>query len=89
MPTYEYQCVSCQHVFDLFQQITAEPVQSCPECGGRVERLMGSGLGVIFKGSGFYETDYKRKTSSQEKTNPKKDGVGDTSKKAAEKKDED
>jgi putative FmdB family regulatory protein len=61
MPTYEYRCNRCGHTFEKFQQITAEPVKRCPECGRRsVERLIGTGAGIIFKGSGFYETDYRR-----------------------------
>lgn len=64
MPTYDYECKKCSHAFELFQQITAKPVKKCPKCGGDVRRLIGSGAGIIFKGSGFYETDYKRKNSS-------------------------
>jgi len=60
MPTYDYECPDCGHTFEKFQSITARPLRKCPECGGRVRRLIGSGAGVIFKGSGFYETDYKR-----------------------------
>ena len=61
MPTYEYECQDCPHTFEKFQAITARPLRKCPECGGKVQRLIGAGAGVIFKGSGFYETDYKRK----------------------------
>ncbi len=61
MPTYDYECRACPHTFEKFQSITAKPLRKCPECGGRVRRLIGAGAGVIFKGSGFYETDYKRK----------------------------
>ena len=64
MPTYDYECAACPHTFEKFQSMTAKPLRKCPECGGRVRRLIGSGAGVIFKGSGFYETDYKRKNSS-------------------------
>ena len=60
MPTYEYKCDHCEHVFDLFQSITAEPVKKCPECKKlKIRRLIGTGAGIIFKGSGFYETDYR------------------------------
>jgi putative FmdB family regulatory protein len=60
MPTYEYQCRACGKRFDLFQPITAAPVRRCPSCGkNKVRRLIGSGAGVIFKGSGFYQTDYR------------------------------
>lgn len=63
MPTYEYECNKCKHKFDYFQSMKDEPLKKCPECGGKVERLMGRGSGIIFKGSGFYETDYKKKCS--------------------------
>ena len=60
MPTYEYQCDACGHEFEKFQSITAPAIRKCPECGKRkVRRLIGTGAGIIFKGSGFYETDYR------------------------------
>lgn len=60
MPTYEYRCGSCGSRFERFQKMTAEPVSVCPECGGEeVERLISSGGGLVFKGSGFYATDYR------------------------------
>jgi len=59
MPTYEYECNSCGHRFERFQAITAPPVKRCPECKKTVRRLLGTGVGVIFKGSGFYTTDYR------------------------------
>jgi len=62
MPTYEYKCNSCNHTFELFQSMTAEPATECPECSGPVKRLIGAGAGIIFKGSGFYCTDYKQPT---------------------------
>lgn len=58
MPTYEYRCTQCEHQFEVFQSIKDEPVKTCPRCGGRVRRLIGGGNGLIFKGSGFYITDY-------------------------------
>ena len=58
MPTYEYECESTGRRFDLFQKITDKPIRRCPECGGKVQRLLGAGAAVIFKGSGFYATDY-------------------------------
>ncbi len=66
MPTYDYECRDCPHTFEKLQAITARPLRKCPECGGKVRRLIGTGAGVIFKGSGFYETDYKRKGSNDE-----------------------
>ena len=65
MPTYEYKCEKCGHEFEVFQFMTEPPVKKCPECGGHVKKLIGKGSGLIFKGSGFYETDYKRKSSSK------------------------
>ncbi len=61
MPTYEYQCRSCAHRFEAFQSITASPLTRCPKCKKKVDRLIGSGAGFLFKGSGFYTTDYRSK----------------------------
>ncbi|MBI2174809.1 MAG: zinc ribbon domain-containing protein [Candidatus Omnitrophica bacterium] len=60
MPTYEYQCQKCKKPHEAFQSITAKPLTRCPKCGGQLKRLLGSGSGFIFKGSGFYITDYRR-----------------------------
>lgn len=60
MPTYEYQCRACEHRFEQFQSMKDAALKKCPECGkSALERLIGLGGGVIFKGSGFYETDYR------------------------------
>jgi putative FmdB family regulatory protein len=59
MPTYEYQCKVCGHRFSRFQSMSDSPVETCPECSGEVRRIIGAGTGVIFKGSGFYATDYR------------------------------
>jgi putative FmdB family regulatory protein len=64
MPTYEYECSACKHTFEEFQSISDPPLKKCPKCGGKVKRMIGVGAGIIFKGTGFYETDYKRKTGS-------------------------
>jgi len=63
MPTYEYECTKCGHTFEAFQSMKDEPLSSCPECRGRVRRLIGGGIGIIFKGSGFYTTDYKKSSA--------------------------
>ena len=72
MPTYEYECEKCGHVFEEYQSISAEPIKVCPkeECHGTVKRLFSPGAGFIFKGSGFYETDYKRKAASNGNNRP-------------------
>ena len=72
MPTYEYECRACGYRFEKFQPITANPIRTCPKCKRRkVRRLIGSGAGILFKGSGFYETDYRsesyRKAAEKEK----------------------
>ena len=59
MPTYDYKCLACDVRFEKFQGITAPALEECPECGGKVKRLIGAGAGLIFKGSGFYTTDYR------------------------------
>jgi putative FmdB family regulatory protein len=66
MPTYEYECLKCEYKFEEFQNMTDEPLKVCPRCGGKLRRLIGAGAGIIFKGKGFYQTDYKS-TSSQHK----------------------
>ncbi len=73
MPTYEYHCTECGFNFEEFQSMAAEPLHVCPKCGGKVRRLISAGGGIIFKGSGFYETDYKHKSwneSSKTKGKP-------------------
>ena len=62
MPTYDYKCSQCQYTFEYFQPMTAEPLTECPKCGGNLKRVIGTGGGTIFKGSGFYQTDYKNKS---------------------------
>lgn len=60
MPTYEYECEACEHAFEEFQSITAAPLKKCPSCGKRkLRRIIGTGAALIFKGSGFYQTDYR------------------------------
>ncbi len=60
MPTYDYRCKKCGHTWELFQSIKAEPIKKCPECGkNQAERVIGPGAAILFKGSGFYLTDYR------------------------------
>ena len=72
MPTYEYECDVCCTHFERFQQMSEEPLKECPKCGGSVKRLIGRGSGIIFKGSGFYATDYA-KDSRKDKAESGKD----------------
>jgi putative FmdB family regulatory protein len=60
MPTYDYRCDACEHEFELFQSIKADPQRKCPRCGkNKLRRLIGPGAAIVFKGSGFYKTDYR------------------------------
>jgi len=75
MPTYEYRCNACDHLWEDFQSIKAPPTKKCPECGkSKAERIISAGGGIIFKGSGFYQTDYrsesyKKGASAEKKAN--------------------
>lgn len=94
MPTYDYVCDACEHQFELFQSITASPKRTCPECGRRkLRRLIGPGAAIVFKGSGFYQTDYRsesyKKAAAAEKNGGSKGDAKSSSKggpKKAEKK---
>jgi putative FmdB family regulatory protein len=75
MPTYEYKCEACGHAFENFQSMTSAPIRKCPVCGkNKVKRLIGTGAGLIFKGSGFYITDYRsdayKKSAKDESPKP-------------------
>ena len=75
MPTYDYECAKCGK-YEKFQKMSDEPMKTCPKCGGKVHRLIGGGSGIIFKGTGFYDTDYKKKSGSKDEsdcTAPKSD----------------
>lgn len=89
MPTYEYECKKCNRVFDVFQSITDKPLQKCPKCKCPVRRLIGRGAGIIFKGSGFYQTDYRsehyRKRAAEEKKSAEPAAAAKTEKSAAKK----
>ena len=66
MPTYDYQCTGCEHAFEAFQSITAAPLKKCPECGkNKLRRLIGTGAALLFKGEGFYITDYRSESYKQ------------------------
>lgn len=82
MPTYDYMCESCEYEFEQFQSITAKPLRKCPKCGKReLKRLIGTGAGVIFKGSGFYQTDYRSESYKKAQESDKKTTDKDTTKK--------
>ena len=72
MPTYDYKCLDCNYTFEQFQRISEESLSICPKCGGRIKRLIGAGSTPIFKGSGFYQTDYKNKGKKTENKTPEK-----------------
>ena len=82
MPTYEYICESCGCEFERFQSITARPLRKCPECGkSTLKRLVGTGAGIIFKGSGFYQTDYRSESYKKAEQSEKKAAETDKPKK--------
>ena len=87
MPTYDYQCEKCEKIFEVFQSMNDKKLTKCPSksCGGKVQRLLGVGAGVIFKGSGFYETDY-RSESYKAGANADKKKSSDKKKKSENKK---
>jgi putative FmdB family regulatory protein len=75
MPTYEYVCDSCGHQFEQFQSIKDKPLRKCPKCGKlKLNRLIGAGAGVIFKGAGFYATDYRSKSYKEAEKKEKDPG---------------
>jgi len=84
MPTYEYKCNNCEEIFERFHKITDPPLKECPVCGGELTRLISGGIGVIFKGSGFYVTDSKgaknsSSTPKEKEPNSSDSGVNDKS----------
>ncbi|MFN0011361.1 MAG: FmdB family zinc ribbon protein [Phycisphaerales bacterium] len=85
MPTYDYRCKACKHEFEHFQSMLAKPIRTCPECGKKtLERLIGTGAALLFKGSGFYQTDYrsdayqKSADADRKGAEPKADAKPDT-----------
>ncbi len=81
MPTYDYICDDCGYHFEEFQSITSEPLTKCPKCQGKVRRLIGAGNGFIFKGSGFYITDYRKDSYKKEKQKSEGKSTTESSKK--------
>jgi putative FmdB family regulatory protein len=80
MPTYDYECDACGHAFELFQSITADPEKRCPECKkNKLRRLIGTGGAIVFKGSGFYQTDYRSDSYKKAAASDKKSDAGSSS----------
>ncbi|HUS46533.1 MAG TPA: zinc ribbon domain-containing protein [Phycisphaerae bacterium] len=84
MPTYDHKCEACGYAFEKFQSISDPAVRKCPKCGRlKVRRLIGAGSGIIFRGSGFYQTDYRsesyKKAAEKDKETPKSGGDGGSS----------
>ena len=67
MPTYDYKCESCHDFFEFFQTMNDKPLAECPKCSGKIRRLVSGGSGIIFKGTGFYKTDYVKTNSKESK----------------------
>ena len=82
MPTYDYECDACKHEFEVFESMTVEPQKKCPKCKkNKLRRLFGAGAGLVFKGSGFYQTDYRSESYKKgaEAEKPKADTKSDSS----------
>mgnify|MGYP001270048133 CR=1 FL=1 len=81
MPTYEYECRKCGHTFEKFQSMSDKALKKCPKCAGKLVRLVGAGAGIIFKGSGFYQTDYRssgyKEASAKDKAPENTSSAGD------------
>lgn len=71
MPTYSYECVKCEHTFEVFHQMSATPKIKCKACSAKCKKLIGTGSGIIFRGNGFYETDFKEKKGKAPKEESK------------------
>ena len=92
MPTYEYECTNCGHRFERFQSMKDEPLKRCPECRHKIRRVLHGGAGFLFKGSGFYITDYRsenyKKRAKEEKQAASKKSDPPAKKKSEKKKSE-
>ena len=89
MPTYDYKCENCGHLFEYFQSMTDEPLKSCPDCGkDELKRLIGGGMGIIFKGSGFYVNDAKKSSDTSKPLKDKSESSDSGSKSPSESKSE-
>ena len=96
MPTYDYECDACGHEMELFQRISEDPLKKCPGCKkNKLRRLFGTGAAIVFKGSGFYETDYRSDSykkgaekAGESKSEKSSDGKGESNSKSSETKAE-
>jgi len=89
MPTYEYRCTNCQHRFELFQSMSEPVKRKCPECGkNALERLIGTGAAVLFKGSGFFQTDYRSESYKKAAKSEAADSTGQSKQDSSKKKPE-
>ena len=86
MPTYDYKCLKCKRTTEIFQQITESPKRKCPKCGGKIRRLIGGGAGFLFKGSGFYTTDYRSESYKKKEAADKPKPPSEPSKDSKQKK---
>lgn len=91
MPTYDYECDACGHRFELFQSISADPEKKCPQCKKlKLRRLIGTGAAVVFKGSGFYQTDYRsdsyKKSAAADGSSSSSDSAKSSSEKSSSEK---
>ncbi|MBN1405927.1 MAG: zinc ribbon domain-containing protein [Candidatus Omnitrophica bacterium] len=75
MPTYEYRCDKCKKTFEVFQSIKAKPINKCPACSSPVRKLISAGGGILFKGSGFYTTDYRSKQYKEKQSKEKSGSI--------------
>ena len=88
MPTYDYQCDACDHTFELYQGINDAKKRKCPECGKlKLRRLLGTGAAVVFKGSGFYQTDYRSESYKKAQAADKPKASGDSKSSGSSKSD--
>jgi putative FmdB family regulatory protein len=83
VPTYEYRCAACRHEFEEFQSMHEAALKKCPKCKKpKLERLIGSGAGILFKGGGFYQTDYRTESYKRGESSEKSDGKAPASSEA-------
>jgi putative FmdB family regulatory protein len=85
MPTYQYRCPTCEHEFETFQSIVEDPISTCPSCDGETRRVISGGVGLIFKGSGFYLTDYRSDSYKKDASKDKESTISSSDKSTSKK----